>query len=394
MTGSKAWTSRFFLAISDIVADIALSLEKPCVKALAEWANDATMIMLFSALMSGCAMSNLNVFANRGKNYNPYSAIRSYLLTALAVAGILALRLSMVVKASSLVWEDGSIFLTGALSGSLWQNMLTPYAGYYHLIPRLVAQYATVYNLPSVPVFYITSSIVFASLMLALPVLPVFSGLMSLRWRIVLALLCALIPAFTEVFGNIAHLHWFALWGLTLFSFADLSKISARWLVVAIPLLFASAYSSAPAFVLIPLYGLQVYRFRSNWVATVFSLTFILFASSYISVCARLKEASSFSSLSLSEIAVYTSKTVGFKSILIPLIGQRFSSVLQIFWLSIAAFIFASILLLVAAWRSCRSSRYGDSYRYLAQCYSIVAFVAIVPIMRPVYVNHFLAQGY
>jgi hypothetical protein len=44
---------------------------------------------------------------------------RSYLLTVLPVAGILALRLSMVVKASSLVWEDGSIFLTGALSGSL-----------------------------------------------------------------------------------------------------------------------------------------------------------------------------------------------------------------------------------------------------------------------------------
>lgn len=113
------------------------------------------------------------------------------------------------------VWaEDANIFLAQAVSDGPWGVLFEGYAGYQHLVPRLVV--ATIYpffDLAHYPVVVfaicsvLTGAVAAAVFVLARQLVPFVPA------RVVIALVTALVPLATqETVGNLADLHTYAMW--------------------------------------------------------------------------------------------------------------------------------------------------------------------------------------
>lgn len=115
--------------------------------------------------------------------------------------------------------EDGARFLVDALNHPVGVNLVTPYAGYLHLVPRLCAQLVALLPLGSAAAGIAVLAAAVRS-GIALLVFAATGGHVRARWiRLGLAASVILLPAGNgEALNNIADLHWFllyaAFWGL------------------------------------------------------------------------------------------------------------------------------------------------------------------------------------
>lgn len=132
-------------------------------------------------------------------------------LLGLATAAVAWWRLGPVTRGT--VWaEDGGLFLRERIALGPVDSLLHPYAGYLHLLPRLlvdvgwalpVADYALVLSGGACLVVGVLGAAVYLLARDVVPVAPV---------RALLAVSPALLPlAPHEISGNAANLHWFVL---------------------------------------------------------------------------------------------------------------------------------------------------------------------------------------
>jgi hypothetical protein len=108
--------------------------------------------------------------------------------------------------------EDASIFLQGAVSDGFLAAVFTPYTGYLHMLPRLVA--AAVLHLP-IAWWAAAVAVIAAALRAGMAVL-VYAAtnghLRSSLLRLVIAAALIVLPAGnSETLDNLANLHWFVL---------------------------------------------------------------------------------------------------------------------------------------------------------------------------------------
>ena len=142
----------------------------------------------------------------------PFDPLTPIVLGVLATAASW-LRLPAAVRDT--MWaEDGQRFLQDALDHGAFHDLLVPYAGYLHVVPRLVvgvaaevaptAQLALAISLGSAIVVGLVTAVVY-----------VCSGAVftHVAPRILIASITALAPlAPVEVLGSVANLHWYLLW--------------------------------------------------------------------------------------------------------------------------------------------------------------------------------------
>lgn len=139
---------------------------------------------------------------------NPTTRSTARLSTAVAVAGAVALfaRGTARLRDAGLFAEDGQIFLSGAHNDGL-HSIVEPYAGYVHLIPRLLALAIGLMPLTAAPVLYVLAAMIVHLVML----MPALSSRLS--WLIptpllracLFAALCVM-PPMWEPYGNVANL--------------------------------------------------------------------------------------------------------------------------------------------------------------------------------------------
>ncbi|WIE74617.1 hypothetical protein [Curtobacterium sp. MCSS17_007] len=177
-------------------------------------------------------------------------------------AGTAWWRLGPVARGTA--WaEDGGLFLRERLAHGVDGTLLRAYAGYLHLVPRLVVdvavhrpveQYALTVSAASCVVVGVVAATVF---LLSRDVLP------GRPLRLLLAAVPVLLPlAPVEISGNAANLHWYALvlvpwlfahrarswWGATVIAaFALAATLTELQTVVFLPLLVLAWWPTAPA---------------------------------------------------------------------------------------------------------------------------------------------------
>ena len=125
---------------------------------------------------------------------------------AFACAAILVVRLKERLVLPQFWAEDGSIFYIASYTDALhgWRILFRPYAGYLHLIPRVVSAIGTAVPVLWVPAFFswftigATAAIGWA---LQSPRLPLKGGC-------VVALALAAVPHTGEVYGALCNLQW------------------------------------------------------------------------------------------------------------------------------------------------------------------------------------------
>ncbi|HVY97539.1 MAG TPA: hypothetical protein VHA54_11325 [Solirubrobacterales bacterium] len=132
---------------------------------------------------------------------------------ALAVATTLSLlRLGWSVSLHTVWAEDGPIFLQRALTDGFWHAVFTPYAGYLVVVPRLIAELATLVPLRDAP----TAIAIVAALLAALSGLVVWVASADLVRSPYLRFGLAAALAFSAVAGqetldSAAYVGWFML---------------------------------------------------------------------------------------------------------------------------------------------------------------------------------------
>lgn len=182
-------------------------------------------------------------------------------LAAAVVGFFVDLRWAGAQRTGWLWAEDGAVFLRDALRGPIWHTLAHPYAGYMHLVPRLVA--AAVSAFPVQQAARLTAAA--AALLrvgVALFVFRASSGhLRSPIVRFFLAALVVVLPAAGfEALDNLANIHWF----LTFAAFWAILWQPARWWESALAgvVVLTAALTNPLSAVFLPLVVLRAFTGR------------------------------------------------------------------------------------------------------------------------------------
>jgi len=168
------------------------------------------------------------------------------------------------------IWaEDGRIFLKQAYEWG-WISLFQPYAGYFHTVPRLIAQLSTYFPVHFVPYFIVLTSYMLFAAIISMPLLPYYRWLYRDRfYAFLVVILLALSPGQETMMGNLTNLHWYLLLYLAILGLKDISKQFSFWELI---FAFLSVASEGAAIVLLPLFLVRIYlkynsessfRFRS-----------------------------------------------------------------------------------------------------------------------------------
>ncbi|MFI6098018.1 hypothetical protein ACIA8G_20870 [Lentzea sp. NPDC051213] len=145
--------------------------------------------------------------------------------------------------------EDGARFMVDAVRTPTLTNLIEPYGGYLHTLPRLVAEVVAL-----LPLEWTAAGFAIAAAMLrALVALITFAAsgayLRSTPLRLALASLVVVLPAGnSETLNNMSNLHWFLLYG----AFWALLWRNAPRVPVAL-FVFLAALTSPLVFILAPI---------------------------------------------------------------------------------------------------------------------------------------------
>ncbi|MGI8665750.1 MAG: hypothetical protein ACR2N4_06950 [Jatrophihabitans sp.] len=109
--------------------------------------------------------------------------------------------------------EDGAVFLQQAYRTGVWRSVSVQYAGYLHLVPRLVT--AVVIRLPlswqGVGVHLVAAGV---QSLVALACYVALADHLSQRWaRLLVAVTVIAVPVGPETTGNLANLQWYLMFG-------------------------------------------------------------------------------------------------------------------------------------------------------------------------------------
>ncbi|WP_028651540.1 hypothetical protein [Nocardioides halotolerans] len=169
-------------------------------------------------------------------------------LLAVVFTAVAWLRLDGTTRGTG--WADDRQFVQDGVEQGLWSSLFDPYAGYLHVVPRLVTQVVLwVAPFPDVVIGITLASCVVAGLVGALVFVCSGSVVDHLAARLVLAAITVLVPAAPiEVAGNAANLHWYFLW-------------LAPWLLMAAPTRWLSGFALGVVALLAGLTEIQVAMF-------------------------------------------------------------------------------------------------------------------------------------
>lgn len=177
------------------------------------------------------------------------------------ILGILLFRLEDLWTRGQFVAEDGRIFFAGAYNYSFWESILLPYAGYFHVLPRLLAEFLSRFPLAWQPRAFGLTGILVTALLFSVFYLPHFRNLVPQdSARLMACLLFPLLPN-SENLGPLFGLHWYLSFAMALTVVMEFPKNRlGRGVLIAGSLL---AIWSAPAtLVLFPFFLWRAVRAR------------------------------------------------------------------------------------------------------------------------------------
>jgi len=167
--------------------------------------------------------------------------------------------------------EDGAIFFQQNLILGL-PALLEPYAGYLHVIPRLISYFSGFFPVSFAPALYN-----FSALVLTLFVINyLFSPRIQLPFKPLLAIAIVLVPTDGEILMNITNIQWFLLLILILFIIQD--KPNTRNQLLLDTIIITLIGLSGPFIVLfLPLFIFRfIYICRSYYSVYLLSIALLL----------------------------------------------------------------------------------------------------------------------
>jgi hypothetical protein len=253
-----------------------------------------------------------------GTRVAPAPSLRDILIAvSIVLGGGVAAYLHLPASTRNLLWaEDGSIFVTDALAGAPFHNLLTPYAGYMQGFPQFVTSVVVaIAPLRVVPAVLVVISVLTASTIAGATFVLLRDRVSPIVARLAIALAIAVSPvAGIEASGSIASTHFFLLVGLFV---VLVTRESSRLVIVLECLLVVFAVTSDPLSLLfLPFAVAQILAGSSRsrlWVPCVYLVALIV-QLVYVVTSRSPSEAQPFTPLALV-------RSVGFRVFLAGLVG-------------------------------------------------------------------------
>jgi hypothetical protein len=198
----------------------------------------------------------------------PTSSItrRKVLFATLAVIAGTLLSLGRTTGAGALntiMIEDGPLFLSDAVSKGFWSSVTESYSGYYHLVPRLLAQFNALFPADwAAPLFAIEAALVTS--LLALMVYTASAGIFNNTIsRVLVSAPMILMPlAQDDLYNCVATLRWQLMyavfWAVLWVSPSRIGRIIGPLVV------FLAAFSDNAVWVFVPLVLLRLWARRDR----------------------------------------------------------------------------------------------------------------------------------
>jgi len=162
--------------------------------------------------------------------------------------------------------EDGAVFFADQLKSGFLHALSSTYAGYYHAVPRLIADAAGVLPARYVPLAYNLTALVLASICCGLFAWPMCRHLIpsDLLRTATCFVAAAGVYGGNEVIGNLANLQWFLLIAaVVLTCYQQTSQAKPAWLHILLAFTALLIALSAPlVLILIPWLLWQAVRKR------------------------------------------------------------------------------------------------------------------------------------
>ena len=179
--------------------------------------------------------------------------------------------------------EDGVIFFKDAYELPWWSSISKTYAGYFHLIPRLFAEVASLFPIRQVPLLYNSFSLLIAAVSCCWIWLPHFRHLIRSDLTRLLLVAMLLLSPNQESLMKLSYVQWYLLLWMTLccFMLPPRNRIISLLLTLGIIL---SGWTAALSFVLLPVWLLRLYvadPFQKSMVAGILTSSLALLATSY-----------------------------------------------------------------------------------------------------------------
>ncbi len=303
----------------------------------------------------------------------------------LTCAAILVARSPDQFTTPKLIAEDGNIFFADAFNYAPIAAILTPYSGYWHLIPRLIAEAGSFLPLDVVPLFYAFCALVLSSVALSWFYLPNFRNVVvNDDLRLLFVLLLVLMPILDPPL-LIAYSQWqLALWGMLLVLMKPPRKLWVQWVLA---FAYIAAQATAPVlFVLFPLWLWRMFKAPSRaqryWIAMILAGTLFMFI-------ATLQVREPPQAVDWQFLVTDIARGVAFRYFVSPFLGLTLSNEIArvVGWpaIYVLAIIVAVVLALAVA--AATKSAKNDSRRwiYLALAYIVVSTAALYLRRAPVY---------
>jgi len=264
--------------------------------------------------------------------------------------------------------EDGPIFLQQAIEHSYF-SILIPYAGYLHLIPRLATLFALQFGLKNAPFIMNLLAVLITIISASYIFSKDFKFLIKndvVRFIAAIFIIC--MPTY-EIFLNITNIQWplsiyLILWTTNLI-FGSGSTTAAKALLALLVFLTCAA-----SVVLLPALAWYVYKSRSMSILAVFSIAALNVLSS--GSHARLSLPDAINAIRfISAPSIFTN----FFNSKLPKYGYEITYVIMI----------ATLIILIYYARDyyARNDWHVDAWFG----YLIVAFVLLISITRPIFIN-------
>lgn len=187
-------------------------------------------------------------------------ALAGYLASFAAAMAFLLLIPSGWARLDHLWAEDGARFMVDAIRAPTLTNLITPYGGYLHTLPRLVAEVIALFPLEWTAALFAITAAALRTLVALISFAASGAYLRSTALRLALAALVVVLPAGnSETLNNMANLHWFLLYG----AFWALLWRNAPRVPVAL-FVFLAAVSSPLIFLLVPIAVVRLFLPRKE----------------------------------------------------------------------------------------------------------------------------------
>ena len=147
--------------------------------------------------------------------FSKYSKKNHFILWV-ATFVIIALRIPGCWRSGQFIWEDGLVFFADAYNMPWYASLYTPYAGYFHFLPRIFAELFSLFPIIYQPHAYGIFTLAFNAAVFSIFYFPHFDTLIQdSRIRAAVIILMAL-ASNSEDLGLLAGMHWYLVFAMAL----------------------------------------------------------------------------------------------------------------------------------------------------------------------------------